>query len=164
MTIIRVLVTLSLAWSAFKGVEVLARATSMDYLLFAGAGVGWLLYLLLVPAIIASVSGVVWIWRPFPKGFQTSLFAIVLNMLETVIGGVISMLNTDLAKQSFVSSREARGLPIRPEILKMMDSPASHVIPIVIAIAMSAFWIFLLFKIRRSCQTRTADSSARLEG
>ena len=87
MIAIRVILTIVFGWSALKGVEVLCRRTSMDLLLFTAAGMPWLLYLLLVPAVLCYAGGVVWIWRQYQRGLLVALFALALNLTETGIGG-----------------------------------------------------------------------------
>ena len=147
MIAIRVVLTIVFGWSALKGVEVLCRRTSMDLQLFTAAGMPWLLYLLLVPALLCYAGGVVWVWRQYQRGLLIVLVALALNLTETGIGGLISMNNTDLVKEAHIASREARGLPVRQEVLRMMDSPASHLAPFGLSLAFAALWVFLLVKV-----------------
>ena len=149
MIAIRVVLTIVFGWSALKGVEVLCRRTSMDLQLFTAAGMPWLLYLLLVPAVLCYAGGVVWIWRQYQRGLLVALFALALNLTETGIGGVISMKNIDLVKEAHIASREARGLPVRQELLRMMDRPVSHLAPFGMSLAFAALWVFLLAKIAK---------------
>jgi hypothetical protein len=144
---IRVILTIVFGWSALKDVEVLCRRTSMDLQLFTAAGMPWLLYLLLVPAVLCYAGGVVWVWRQYRRGLVLALVALALNLAETGVGGWISMNNTELVKEAHITSREARGLPVRQGVLRMMDIPASHLIPFGMSLAFAALWVFLLVKV-----------------
>jgi cbb3-type cytochrome oxidase subunit 3 len=147
MTAIRVILTIAFGWSALKGVEVLCRGTSMDLHLFTAVGMPWLLYVLLLPAVLCYAGGVVWVWRPYRKGLFIALVALTLNLSETAIATLISLNHTDLVKEAHIASREARGLPVRQEVLAMMDSPASYLLLLAMSLAFVALWVFLLVKV-----------------
>ncbi len=148
MKIIRIIVTLGFVWSALKSIEILSHEGSLDMQLFSTAGMSWLLFALIVPCAVCYVWGTVWVWRHHPGGFVAALAAIGLNFVETASGVVISMKDTELAKKCFIASREARGLPVPPDILSMMDNPKSHLMALGISVFFTLIWLYLVLKVR----------------
>lgn len=149
MKAVCIIITVVFGWSVMKDVEVMLRSTSMDAQLFAAAGVPWLLYALLIPAVCCYAGGIAWVWRPYRGGLLVGLAALALSTIETGIGTVISLGNIDLVKEAMIVSREARGLSVRQEALDMMDNPLIFWLPFGVSVVFAAVLAFLLVKIHK---------------
>jgi hypothetical protein len=162
MKVIRILMYIVLGGSAVKGVSVLVRTSSMDYQVFAAAELVWLLYVLVAAMFFCQLTGMLWIYRPFRGGFVAALGAVGLNLIETLIGVGLAVGNPEMVKQAYVTSREARGLPVRPEMMEMMEGGVLLWVPVGIAVPAALLWVALLYSIHRDHQKRGGAGSTEV--
>ncbi|HUE71079.1 MAG TPA: hypothetical protein VMP01_09335 [Pirellulaceae bacterium] len=157
MTAIRILLTVVFCWSFFKTASILVRNDSMDLLLLTSAGLGWSFWIL-VPAIGILLAGaLVYVWRPSPTLYRIAQAAVVLSVVETALASLVAIGNPQAAKDAFVASRTGRGLPVREEVLRMMDAPASHLLPLLFAVLLAGVWLLLLYLVERQRRQAAAD-------
>ena len=78
-------------------------------------------------------------------GFWITILSLIISSLENIIGFSIAMNNIYAARNAYVISRQARGLPIREEALDLAFSPNSMCIALGVAIGLALLWAILLF-------------------
>lgn len=149
MTAIRILLTIVFGWTLLKTIGILMRQDSMDLLLLSHAGLGWSFWVIVPTIAVLLLGALAYLWVPTQPLYRTAQAAVVLGVLETSLVGIIAMNNPQAAKDAFVASRIGRGLPVRDEVVQLMDSPASHLLPLCIGIALAGVWLFLLHLLER---------------
>ena len=150
MKALRVILTVLLGWSALKGVEVMVRASSVDRIIFEGAGLGWLFWALAPPTVLLLAVAVWYLWRPSRAGYRIAQAAVLLHFAESALGAALGFRDPALLRDAVVASREARGLAVRPELLEAMGSPVIHALALAFALLVTAVALGLLCGFERA--------------
>jgi hypothetical protein len=147
--IIRILLTIFFAWSLAKAASLFFRSDSMDRLAFESASLGWLFWLLLTGSVVASVITLVYLWRPSEIGFRVAVAGIALDLVLTIVATGIGMANPGLMKEAFIASRRERGLPVREEMLALMDNPVMQFLPVLFGVIVAGVCLYGLYRIHQ---------------
>lgn len=150
MKVLRVILTVVLGWSALKGVEVMIRPSSVDRIIFEGAGLGWLFWALAPPTVLLLAVAVWYLWRPSRAGYRIAQAAVLLHFAESALGAALGFRDPALLRDAVVASREARVLPVRPELLEAMGSPVIHALALAFALLVTAVALGLLYGFERA--------------
>jgi len=155
MTAIRILLTVVFGWSLLKTGSLLVRDDSMDLLILTSGGLAWS-YWLLVPAIAVCLAGALtYLWWPADVLYRLAQAAVILNVVETTMASLVAMSHPGAAIAAFVASRKGRGLPVRDDVVRPMDSPSTHLVPLAISVLLGALWLMLLHLLEKG--RRQAD-------
>ena len=160
MKVIRILLTAYLAWYIIKGIELMARSSSVDRIVYNRAGLSALFFALVIATIALYTFAIRYIWRPSRMGFRFSLLGLLLAFSETAIAGVIGYQNPSIIKNAFVASRIARGLVVKPEVLQLLDKPASHLVGIAFSFLFAVVIAVLLYVSVERSQTNGLKAAA----
>ena len=149
MILIRILLSVVFAWTFWKTASVMLLHESMDLTLLRGRGEEWIFWSL-VPAIgILTLGALTYLWAPSAILYRAAQAAIAISFLETLTVGLVAADDPPVAKAAFIASRNDRGLPVREEMLQLLENPNAHYWQIVLAAALSALWLYLLFILER---------------
>ncbi len=148
MKTIRILLALFFGWSLLKAISLLFRSASMDRIVFESAGLGWLFWLLLVCSIAGYCVALEYVRRPTEVPFWLALAGVAADLAITLVAVGIGFSTPGLTRQAFIASRQERGLSVREEMLTLMENPAIHIIPVVIAVIVAAVCAGLLYVVR----------------
>jgi hypothetical protein len=111
-------------WSFLKGIELLVRgSSSVDRMLYEEVGIGWLAVGLLTIIALLDLAAVRYLIKPAPIGRVLCLASIGLSAVQTSIGFAIARTHPDVVRRAFVTSRQSRGLPVRPEAIDAAADP-----------------------------------------
>lgn len=150
MKAIRVILTVVFGWGLWKSIDLLFRQDSIDLFLFQAIDRAWLFYALLSIIAVTQAVTLVWLWKPFSRGHLFAVAAVWFNLTETIVACSIAAGNVELAKQAFITSRESRGLTVRPEMLEMMNNSAMQYIPLVMTVPLAILWCVLIYLLVRA--------------
>ncbi len=156
MKILRLALGLYFAWHFTKGLEILLRSSSVDRILFDTAGLSWLFWPLMLLVLLADLVCVLYLARLDPAIFAPALAGVALGFLQTALASGIGFFKPGLMKEAVIASREARGLPIRQELLALLDNPTASLMPAVASGIFTIILIVLLILVKRH-----ADKSQR---
>lgn len=108
-----------------RGIESLLLFTSsFDYQVFSQAGVSYLYFVLSIPILVITGITLQSLWKPKPIGLWIALIGLALGVLSTIVLFMITFNDPEITKQAYILSREARGLPVRPQNADRMFSMA----------------------------------------
>ncbi len=158
MKILRPALGLYFAWSFVKGLEILLRSSSTDRILFDTAGLSWLFWPLMLLVLLGKLVGIFYVARLDDAVFVPALVGVVLGFLQTAVGFGIGFFKPGLMKEAFIASREARGLPVRQEMLTMLDNPIASLMPLMLSGLFTVILVGLLVVLKR----RTNDQSSKV--
>jgi hypothetical protein len=149
MRVIWILLVVIFSASLTKGIDVLLRNSSTDRLLFEGAGVG-LLFWVVMPLYLISLAIALWyLWYPSELRYRIAQIAVILGVIHSSIESTISLNNPELLKQAYIASRTARGLRVHEELLHYISNPLTHLLPLVISIVLGVVSLFLLHQFKK---------------
>jgi len=111
-------------------------------------GLDWLFWIIVPSLIVLQDAAIFYIWRPFTIGYRAAQGAVLLGLVETVGVAIIGFEKPAILKQAFITSRTERGLPVRQEVLDMMDNPAAQFLPVILTTILACIWLFLLAKLK----------------
>jgi hypothetical protein len=160
MVLIRLVLSVVFLWAIGKTVSVLFFFDSMDLLLLRDKDEEWLFWLIVPVAGLLTIGALIYPWAPSAALYHVAQAAVALGLLETLLVGLLAADDPTGAKEAFVAARHSRGLPVREEVLELMDNPNVHYWPIMLAAVMAALWLYLLFVLERS---RRRDEKERSE-
>ena len=133
-------------WSAGKDLEYIFRhSTTTDYQLLEHFGLQTVFWIGIAALLTLDVLSLWCLFRPRPYGLGVLLTALSLWCLTNLTIGVTAMLNSDLARDSYVRSRQARELPVRYDALDFLFSPLVMGALLICAVLVVLVWISLLF-------------------
>ncbi len=124
-------------------------ADSVDRAVFAGNGLTLLFFVLVIGAILIETTAVFFLFKRARIGFFVALAALLWSVLQNTVVTVLALSNLDTAKQSFIASRTARGLPVQPEAYDLMFTPVGMLAVLALAVMVNAFVALLLFLKRK---------------
>lgn len=150
MKVLRVILTILFGWLALKGAEVMVRPSSVDRIIFEGAGLGWLFWVLAPTIVLLLTAAVRYLWRPSLAGYRIAQAAVLAHFAEGAVGAALGFRHPGMLRDAVVASREARGLSVRPELLEAMGGPLIHVLALGFAAGMTAVALILLFGFERA--------------
>lgn len=150
MKALRVILTALFGWLALKGAGVMVRPSSVDRVIFDGAGIGWLFWVL-APAIVLLLAAALWYpWRPTRTGYRIAQAAVLLHFAEGALGAALGFGDPGMLRDAVAASRAARGLTVRPELLEAMGSPVIHVLAMGFAVVATGVALILLYGFERA--------------
>lgn len=126
----------------------------MDLLILKGVDLGWLFWIIMPSLMVLHVVAIIYIWRPSELGYRAAQGAVLLGLLENFVVSMIGFMKPEILKQAFIASRTERGLPVRQEVLRMMESPAGRLFPIILTVILAGVCLYLLAKINRENEAR----------
>jgi hypothetical protein len=118
-----IVLLVAFAWSFFKALDVMSRASSADRLLYDEMGLGWLAIGLLTLIAALDLASIRYLIKPAPVGSLVCLSSIGLSALQTAIGFWIARMNPEITQQAFILSRQSRGLPVRQDAVEAIVDP-----------------------------------------
>jgi len=141
-----ILLILFFGWSALMGINTLAfRQNITDTLLWSHYGIGILFYLITLVAIGLSGSLIYFYIKKKELGYKITFVSFGVDLLITIIGGVLIFLDTEIAKGFIEASRLERGLSV--ESIDAVVSPSTLGISIVLAVV---FYAVLGYYVRKN--------------
>ena len=132
------------AWRDFYSLFRYQHVT--DYVLLAHVNLGPLFFIAIGVPWLGTLASLYFLFRPRPLGFLVILATIAVSMVAHVALILLAIEHLDVAKEAYEKSRQARGLPIRPESADVIFSPmAMHVtlgVTILLALGFAALTIW----------------------
>jgi hypothetical protein len=99
-------------------------SSSQNYHLFKQAGVEYLFFALSIPTLVLTGLTLWFLWKPKSAGFWIAIAGLVLQITTSLIFLLITLNNPDIARDAYISYREARGRPVDQEALdKVLSVP-----------------------------------------
>lgn len=149
MKILRLALALYFAWSFLKGLDILLRSSSTDRILFDTAGLSWLVWLMMLLVLLGKLVCILYMARLDSALFVPALVGVALGFLQTAFASGIGFFKPGLMKEAVIASREARGLPVRQEMLTLLDNPAANLMPAIASGIFAAILVGLLVALKR---------------
>jgi hypothetical protein len=143
-----------------KGIGILFRSSSMDRILFDRVGLSWVFWTLVPLILMLLLASLVYLWSDSKIGYRMAQAAVLLHMLEGLLGGIIGIKNTAVLREAIIASREGRGLPVRQELLDLAGHPAMQVFVVAFPIIFSATILALLFFFERARKKAAEEQAA----
>lgn len=132
------------AYFFIRGIgSALLFSSNPNYYLFNQAGIGFLYFILSIPVLILTGVTLQYLWKPKPIGFWIALSGIALGFVSNLISFFIGLANPELMQQAYILSREARGLPVRPERIEQLLSPTGIIITLGVTLSISLILVAL---------------------
>jgi heme/copper-type cytochrome/quinol oxidase subunit 1 len=150
MKTLRIILTIVFGWLGLKGLEVLVRPTTVDRAIFVQTGSGWLFWVL-VPGTVALMAAAVWyLWRPSKLGYRIAQAALGLHLVESLVGALLGFRHPEILREAVIASRRARELPVRPELLELLEHPVMKTFMVGFVIVVTVVPLVLLFFFERA--------------
>ena len=147
------LVAIFLAWSGLRAIYSFTLGQSDPaYRLALEVGTRIPVHFLNLIYGLLAIAAAVSLWRRRRKGFRLAAVALALYTASTLFGLAQIRNHPEAARQAYAASREARGLPIRPERLDEMFSESGQRAVTVIGLAMCIIPFGLLLWRRKELQ------------
>lgn len=159
--IIRIVLTALFVWSLAISIGFLNRSDSMDLLLFNAVGLKWLFYTLVLLLVTCQSISLIWLWRPFRSGRWFAIGAVLLNFIETCVASVIGAQDLELAADAFRTSRMSRGLPVREEVLQLMEHQSMHIMPIAVSGVLGVIAILMIYRLQNTHESKEEQDELR---
>ena len=149
MKAIRIILAIVFVWSMSKTFELLFRSGSMDRVLFEAAGLSWLFWSFFVPLALLQAGAVYFVVDPRSRvAFRAAVGAVILGFVETATASALALGNPELLRQAIITSRTERGLAVRPEVLRLAESPVAQLLPAIVSAILGCVWLFLVVRMR----------------
>jgi hypothetical protein len=146
MNTLRIFLTVVFGWSFLKTTSLLIRPDSMDLIILSKAGLSWCFWLVIPAIALGQAVALVYLWMPSRTLYRIAQSSVCLDVAETIFASGIAAANPSIAKEAFVTSRISRGLPVRDEILQMMDNPVAQMWPVCFTLGFGLLWLYLLYR------------------
>ena len=147
-------------WVAGQGLEGLTLpARSASYHFLSALGLAPLHFLLEAITVAVALAALSYLWRGRHGWVQTSLVALAYLAVQSTALTLLMLGHLAGARASYVASRVDRGVPVDPERVKELLSPAVLVLGLVISLTL--FAIAALLAWRRRDYVAPDDSSGR---
>jgi hypothetical protein len=126
-------------WVTGQGLEGLTLpARSASYHFLSGLGVAPLHFVLEAITVAVALAALSYLWRGRYGWVQTSLVALGYLAVQSTALTLLMLGNLASARASYVASRADRGLPVDPEGVEELLSPAVLVVGLVISLTLFA--------------------------
>ena len=119
--------------------------TSASFHFYSAIDNEWLHWVLSALTVALAVTATGYLWRPVAGWAYAVLIALGVYALQAVVGTVYMVRHLDLAREAYVTARQIRHLPVRPETADRIFTPdalwlTTLGLVVVLAIMAAAAW------------------------
>ena len=120
-------------------------SSNPDYYVYSEMGLSFLFFLLSIPGLILGGLSLWYLWKPKPLGYWLILSDLVVGLINSVIGLVITLTQPDVVRNALIVYRKARGLPVRQEVIDSVTSPAGVIGAFVVTLSIAVILAGLIY-------------------
>lgn len=120
-------------------------SSNPDYYVYTELGLSFLFFVISLPGLILTGMTLWYLWKPKPIGFWLAIAGLVLGLIDTLIGLVITVVNPDVIRRAMILYREARGLRAPQEVIDSMLSPSGIAVTYGIVIGTTLLIMALIY-------------------
>ena len=125
-------------WAVGQDAMALAQfRTGTDYHVFWSTGRPWLFFMLAIPVLMLDLGALIALGRASVHGHRFVIGAAIASIFYTIISGSLLMHDLDGVRAAYEASREARGLPVRPEVAERVFQADTVLITLGVAILLN---------------------------
>lgn len=129
------LLMLGFSWTTYKGIEKLIwPGRSADYILMNDSGHAWLFFVISVIVIVLNGCALWAYTRLKRSAVKFGLIAVGTSLIQNTISYIWTLANHETAKEAYIVSRVARGLPIHEDVTASVLSPTGLLIAFVVSL------------------------------
>jgi len=141
-------------WSFFKNIEYLTRPSVTEKLVFQYAGYSALYYFMIFCILVLSGAAVFFLFRPSMLGRKICFLSLGSFAFFNIMCDFFLVSYPEIAWQAYVISRDARGLPIRPELQSIVTGSAGISLTIIVPLLAISFFTYLVYRNRPYFESR----------